>query len=787
MIKKCLWMAVLAMGASAAWGFALLGPIGNGGDSYQVVLLGYNLPYLESYFQGGPVWLGDIGGPKNIGEEYRRNTPTLYYAFDSNFSGPTGDGFFGAAGEDAVDRAFAIMNSLTNVDSYSDALSEFPLQSQNFNYRAQSDYLTDLKSVTLHLLVEQLGLAEPERYAWTLHDRFKGNACPLTTTYTVVQRNLDIIDSPLTNVQYTAYVNGVLYSYYIIEDCDGHPPPYSAITVPFSVDPEANIYNAVAANDYAGSWGSGFWVGGLQLGGFYNGLTRDDVAGLRYLMSTNNVNQETAMAGSLMQNTNLTTWQGLSTADLGALVAAAKTNDPGTLATLFTGLVVESSSSYPVVVTNLDIITYFTNYPGEAFGTPPTLVTATNGTNYAFGLNYVTTFENVIITTNWFANSYRTNTSAKLMTIKVGPEGAVGNPLKTNITYKTVTLTNVASGDYYLIPPGTCGFSIPNPQPSGYPIETVTITTNLISQVFGSGGSFYSQSLLFYSTNHIFAVHPCTLESGATGRYQGVKKVQFVRLPDAAVDPLTGNLLHPYWVTNFYTMVFYNPTNFQLSSQTFQRVVTRPDILITAQDLAVGPAGNNFNGTVQRNINFETANTLPGKAGPGVIDGSSVFVYNSVGGIYENGPWPNTNSFIFSITPGISAVNETTQTRVLRWASFDATTNDPVVFPNGTTIKDLEDQMVVSISPATLMDGTNNQPYSVTLTVTGGKPAYSWSLAPGSASLPIGLVLIPSVNGATCAISGTPSGNPPATYDFKIQLNDSAARTIKRDYSITLH
>ena len=86
------------------------------------------------------MWLGDIGGPKNLGEEYRRNVPVLYYAFDDNFSG-VGGGWFGTAGEDAVDQAFAIMNSLTNVDNID--LSQFPFQSQSFNYTAQGLYLTD--------------------------------------------------------------------------------------------------------------------------------------------------------------------------------------------------------------------------------------------------------------------------------------------------------------------------------------------------------------------------------------------------------------------------------------------------------------------------------------------------------------------------------------------------------------------------------------------------------------------------------------------------------------------
>ena len=285
MIKFFLCVGGLALGLQTAWGFALLGPnpgvLAGSGDAWQVVLLGYDLAYLNSgsFVPGGPVWLGDIGGPKNYQEEYRRNVPVLYYAYDDNFSGVTGEGFFGAAGEDAADQAFAIMNSLTNVDNID--LSQFPFQSQSFNYTAQGLYLTDLKSVTLHLLVEQLGLTEPERYTWTLHDRSVGAKCPVTTTYLVVQRNFDVIPSPLNQVQYSTYVNNVLYSYFIMDDCGKHGPDWSAITVPRPPDALATIYTAVAANNEAGSWTDELatdpatgpfhylnYGGGLQIGGF---------------------------------------------------------------------------------------------------------------------------------------------------------------------------------------------------------------------------------------------------------------------------------------------------------------------------------------------------------------------------------------------------------------------------------------------------------------------------------------------------------------------------------------
>ena len=106
--------------------------------------------------------------------------------------------------------------------------------------------------------------------------------------YLVVQRNFDIMPSPLNQIQYSSYINGTLYTYIIAGVLHRTSPP-GGITVPFSPDPFADTYTAVA--------GLG---DGLYLGGFYTGLTRDDVAGLRYLLTTNNVNWETPAAGKCL-------------------------------------------------------------------------------------------------------------------------------------------------------------------------------------------------------------------------------------------------------------------------------------------------------------------------------------------------------------------------------------------------------------------------------------------------------------------------------------------------------
>src|SRR6266404_989745 len=128
-------LAAFAFWVQSSFAFSLLGPFNEEFESG-------GRPNALDYGFGS-----DVGAPKNLGEEYRWNTPTLYYAFDQNFND-----YFGSNGVYAVDQAFAIMNSITNVDLYSPDLSEFPLDSSRVNAKAQVLQLFDVKSEVLHLL-----------------------------------------------------------------------------------------------------------------------------------------------------------------------------------------------------------------------------------------------------------------------------------------------------------------------------------------------------------------------------------------------------------------------------------------------------------------------------------------------------------------------------------------------------------------------------------------------------------------------------------------------------------
>jgi hypothetical protein len=539
-IKKHSWVVFLAGGLLAVWGFVPIGPGvggGTGGDSWQVRALGYGEP-------------GDVGTPKNINEEYRRNTPVMYYSFDANYSG-----FFGSNGVAAVDGAYAILNSLTNVSSYSSSLSEFPLDSEHYNPTAYALQLTDVKSVALGIMAEQLGLANSVRYIWDLRGRITTPACPLGSTYLVVQRNLDTTTSPLTQVQYSPYVNGVLYSYVIDEGCAA-----GAVAVPFSVDPFAQIYTPVSSL-------------ALDNGYFYNSLTRDDVAGLRYLLSSNNINVESPATGSVRLLTNSSPNVTLTTLSLGDLIAQSKTNPPATLEANFPGLITGDSTNFFVLEVTTNISFIYTNEPGPSITNyqpvqQNSLITtldlglftaqaATNGpaqltalypglvivssnayfTNI-FTPNLVTTFKSVngapagtfkaVITTNGFTetfpmyfhyvfgniytNSYYSNSFVTIQTTAVStPVGSAAGTVGVTNTTTTKILTHFPTGDLFIMPTNWCGFKVVQTFPPQIAISTSN-TVTLSNVVSGVSQIASTQTTFTGYTNHTFVVEPGVCE-----------------------------------------------------------------------------------------------------------------------------------------------------------------------------------------------------------------------------------------------------------------------------------
>jgi hypothetical protein len=267
-ITKLLLITVILAGSTQlSRAFSLLGPAA----TWMVERIGYNVnPHI---WPPGAGWGG--GGPMNIAEEYRFNVPTVSYGFSPSFLN-----YFGPRGVEEIDKAMAILNALPEADQINP--DAFPLSAQRFNHRARALQLYDLSSTVLSAMVNQLGLADPTRYVFTIRNRW---TTPASTNFYVIQRNFD----PIT-WNYSPYINGQLWTFTSVLDGD---TTSLAITEP--VDPLA-ISGLMHAPVSSGNEGNAF----LLLGGFWTGITRDDAGGLRYIYRSNNYNPEPAITNAFL-------------------------------------------------------------------------------------------------------------------------------------------------------------------------------------------------------------------------------------------------------------------------------------------------------------------------------------------------------------------------------------------------------------------------------------------------------------------------------------------------------
>ncbi len=738
LLKRTWWVWLLAAGVQSAAAFSIKGPF----ETYQTPELFYAT--------------ADLGGPHNLGEEYRRNTPVVYYTFDQTFLD-----YFGSNGVAAVEGAFAILNSVSNVNSFDNDLTGWPMEAQRYNYRAQALLLTDLRSTFLSAMMEQMGLAEAERFVWTLHkrDTIPGCSapCPLCMRYLTIKRNFDPVFTSTDQLQVTSYVNGELYSYNIIELCQ--PGPFLADALEFPVDPLANTFSSVSGLNF-------------PVGSYFTGLTRDDVGGLRYLLRTNNVNLEDAGPGSLTAFTNSTVTQLLYTSNLTLFVDQALTNDAATLSGLYPGLVVLSSIPIYTNVVSTNIFFYFTNFPGAPFGSPASLVSVTNlDTNV---LTYYSHIFGNVVTNTYYTKGYHTVIQTNIGPCLYAPAGTIC----TNIT-QTTSLDRFVNGTYYILPANSdCGVSIVNTQYVF--LSGLTNATIIVTNVFGQS---FSQTDVTYATNQVFVIHPVPCLTSNTEPRQGIQHVQFVRY-DGAYDSLLD--VYNYPITSSYQLVSVPLTNGMPTPRTIIRPVPRPDFVITAMDLTTEQSVPVRGGTYSltgfgyapylRNLPF-VPNSLPGLYGPGTIAPNLVFTFNKVGPLFINRSPFN--------------LDEVTQIPLLTtWGSFDGSTNAPVVYPNGTSIQNYEQGVYITVLPPYLPDGfltvspQHTNYYSATLSVTSYTPSFvlpgTWSLAPGSPGLPPGLTLNP----ASGVLSGTPTAV--GTFDFVVRVTDVGASVFDRAYNLTI-
>jgi len=756
-VKNIIWMLALVTGAQSAFGFDVLGPTPPAGtpDAFETPVIGYALAT-------------DLSTPKDIKEEFRRNTPVMYYAVDLSYFF-----YFGQSGIQAADQAMAMFNQVGDVSQYSSNLTEWPTDSRGANYRALGNGLIDVKSYLMGSMTEQLGISEPTRWVWALKDRFHitpGPPCPANMEYFVIKRNFSVMPVGPDTYPATSYVNDVLYSYFIDEFCNPPNPVADAVEVP--VDALSQPFSAVG--DFISEW-----YEGLLPGQFYTSLTREDVGGLRYLLATNNINLEAAGAQVTEFVTNDTP-QIVTTQDLNALVTAAKVNNAAALQALFPGLIILSTSNYFGLQITTNITQTLVNAPFDPAGTPPShLVTKRSFTTNVVQF-FVHTFGNIV--TNTFSTRGFVGTVSSAITNS--PFAPAGTPPTTNTMVKIFPTTGVF-GDFFILPPGTCGALVLSNM-----LTTVTAVTNLPTIVSNAPATGTNATITFtpgnvtFTTNHTLLILPVTCPVDSVGNRGGMGEVKFIRRD---FDSLIGQFWDP--LTNDYALPELDETNHVIVIRHFQRTVTHPDFLFSAVDL-VTPTTFTYsnvvtftltgfaNGLSFRTLQFNDTTRQPNLNGPGTIVtpllAPNIIALNKLNPLFLNtSSTLGTNNFLFP--------DETTQSLLVGWGSFDGTTNVPIVYPNGTSLADLENLITGPASTTPSLPFANiNQPYSAQLTAAGGHAPYTWSLAPGSAGLPGGLHL--SSDGQ---ITGSADG-PAAIYDFTVRITDSAGVFRDVQYTITV-
>ena len=162
----------------------------------------------------------------------------------------------------------------------------------------------------------------------------------------------------------------------------------------------------------------------------------------------------------------------------------------------------------------------------------------------------------------------------------------------------------------------------------------------------------------------------------------GISSLQMVR---ADYDSLLGVFFNPLTVRFSETVL----TNDRPRSQSLTRTVLAPDIIFNAADLQGADASSaipfvGLNGTTGWNNSDALDGNTGDDAGPGVIVPSFTITFNTVGPIFQN----QQSAGSFFLTEGALGTQS-----LLTWGSYDGSTNDPIVYPVGTSILDLERQV----------------------------------------------------------------------------------------------
>jgi hypothetical protein len=643
-LRLSLLLALVSLAAPKAFAFALIGPFATN----QTERIGYN------------VHGRDIGGVMLRDEGYRWNVPIMTYAFDASFIQ-----YFGENGVRAVTNAMNLFNKYTtNLDTLTDAqLKKISLDTTRYNYQAQALGIDDLKTFVMGYLMEELGMASPDRYVWCLRNR-QTFTNPDFTNYIVIQRNFD----PIT-LNPSSYVNGTLYTYTIYDRLLINPDVADALEVP--VDPLRRQTAVASGIDNV------LTVGSQQPGRFFNGLTRDDVGGLRFLIGPSTLRQETLPSTATMTAelavTNLQALQLITTSNMVDLVSNTwhTTNTPAQVLAIYPNLNLTSTNTYLTNMPVTNVVYYYTNFPWTPVDQPPVL-TSNVWLTYIPTIAFDYGFDNVV------TNHYSPFSLVALQSTIVGsaPWTPVGT-ISTNVTKRYYT-TNVGSGDFYIIPPTNQGFVlvtnmltmvITNTNTLSYSTNYVTnsYNTNVVST--NTTGNSYLVStqvdLITFFTNSTFAMYPIEWrnDTNTAGLRPGVGHIEFKRVN---FDSVIGQVFTP--ITNFFTDTVI--TNGIKIKRTVRLRATAPDILFVAEDLGLDSDGypiSSIRSPIDNWQNNSALNRAGGGSGPGNIIGPVTLRFSNIG------------PYLINETP--SFLTEASSFRGFAWGTFDGSTNAPVVYP----------------------------------------------------------------------------------------------------------
>jgi hypothetical protein len=485
----------------------------------------------------------------------------------------------------------------------------------------------------------------------------------------------------------------------------------------------------------------------------------------------------------------------VQTQDLGVFAAQARVSTAAQLIALYPGLIVTSTTTNILgraITTNITVT--LVSHPLDPAGLLPSHpVLSTNYTT-----NIVTLFDHTF--GNIVTNSYSSRGIIGVLTLGLtnpdpyAPAGTVPQVTTNNTLVARPLPVSGVFGDFFILPAGVCRAQIL----SNF-LTTVTATTNPPTQLTAgvTNAITFNPGSITFATNHLVVYIQVRCPVDAVGQRGGIDQIRFIRRD---YDAITSHNWDP--VTNDYTMTMYDDVNHVYFLRHFSRRVPRPDFLFSTANFA--SVGTPFGTTIaytnvvdgvtnvstilsESGIGATIEITLDGgysqagrdgnKAGPGTIidpfGQSRIFVFNRIAPDFLNLSPTTAANFLFT--------TEQFQQVFSAWGSFDGTTNAPIVYPNGTSLTELEAQLTApTITTRSLPDGNIGAAYFTQLAAIGGTAPYTWALAPGSPGLPSGLNL--SSDGQ---ITGVPDG-PASIYDFTVRLTDAHGLIRDIQYTITI-